>query len=226
MKAVDSKKKMYELVIFDLDGTLLDTTEGIVNAISYTIEAFGLEKLSCEKLLKFIGPPVQESFIREYGVDSEKAQELAECFRDYYKEKTLFGAKAYDGIYELLDHLSENEVKIAVATYKREDYAVKLLKHFGFDRYSEMLYGADNFNKLTKADIIIKCIEKAGIKDKKKVLMVGDSIKDKEGADHLGIDFIGVTYGFGFQTKQEIRGMGASGACKEPLEILKYVINR
>ena len=213
----------YELVIFDLDGTLLDTTEGIVEAVSHTIDKNHLPELSEDRLLEFIGPPVQESFKDKYGVDAERAQQLADDFRQYYKDETLLLARPYDGIYDTLDGLVEKGIKVAVATYKREDYAVKLLKHYGFDRYSDMLYGADNENKLTKGDIIQKCITSSMVSGLDKVLMVGDSVHDLKGARAIGVDFVGVTYGFGFKEPHEISGDGVIGSCKESIELLGLV---
>lgn len=213
----------YELVIFDLDGTLLDTTEGIVEAVKYTIKKHNLEMLSEEKLLTFIGPPIQESFKANYGVSKDEAQILANDFRDFYKDKTLLLAKPYEGLYETLDVLKDKSIKIAVATYKREDYAVKLLLHNRFGEYSDMLYGADNLNILKKSDIIKKCIDTSKVDSLNKVLMVGDSAHDEKGAKEIGIDFVGVTYGFGYRTKEEVLESGAIGACNSILELLNYV---
>lgn len=215
--------KRYELIIFDLDGTLLDTTEGIVESVRYTIEKNNLSELSEDKLLEFIGPPVQESFKDKYGVDADMAQNLANDFRQYYKDKTLLLAKPYEGIYDTLDRLVHNGIKVAVATYKREDYAVRLLKHYGFDRFSDMLYGADNENKLTKGDIIQKCISTSKVSGLDKVLMVGDSIHDLRGAEAIGIDFVGVTYGFGFKSVDEIHGARVVGSCEKIVELLDLI---
>ena len=132
-------------------------------------------------------------------------------------------AKPYDGVYDTLEKLKENHIVIAVATYKRQDYARKLLKHFCFDQYSSFLYGADNNNILKKADIINLCIENSGIHAKENVLMVGDSEHDAKGANSVGIDFLGVTYGFGYRTHEQILRDGAIGACENINELLNYV---
>lgn len=213
----------YELVIFDLDGTLLDTTEGIIEAVRYTIEKHNMKELEYCELLKFIGPPIQESFKRFYGVSDDKAQLLANDFREYYKDKTLLLAKPYEGLYETLDELKARNIKIAVATYKREDYAIKLLLHNGFGNYSDLLFGADNYNKLKKMDIIKKCIDASNVADNTRVLMVGDSDNDEKGAQGVGIDFLGVTYGFGYKSKADVLKSGAIGACDSISELINYV---
>lgn len=212
----------YEIAIFDVDGTLLDTTEGIVGSIKYTISKMGFMSLRDEQLLTFIGPPIQDSFAREYHLEGEILQEIATCFRNQYKEHELFKAIPYDGIYDLFDNLVARGVKLAVATYKRQDCAETLLRHFGFDRYTTVLYGADHENRLKKADIIRMCMDELDVRDCSKAVMIGDSSNDAAGAREIGMDFIGVTYGFGFKSLSEIFGAGAVGASDTPEGILKY----
>ena len=212
----------FELAIFDVDGTLLDTTEGVLAAVRYTIDHFGLSPLPEKELLSFIGPPIQNSFRAYYGFSDERLQELAETFRRRYKEKELLRAVPYDGIYDVFEMLMEKGVKLAVATYKRQDYAVELLKHFHFDRYTKILYGADNFNKLKKKDIILKCLEDSRVYDSSKAVMVGDSDNDAVGAAALNMNFIGVTYGFGFSNEKDINQNISVGVAHTPREILLY----
>lgn len=214
----------YEVAIFDVDGTLLDTTEGVLAAVKYTINTHGLEPLPEEKLLKFIGPPIQNSFRENYGFSDAKLQELAETFRNRYKDQDLLKAVPYEGIYEVFERLQEAGVRLAVATYKRQDYAVELLRHFHFDRYTDILYGADNFNKLKKKDIILKCMKDSGISDCSSAVMVGDSDNDAVGADALNMNFIGVTYGFGFRSETDVV-YPAIGCAQTPLDIIPYFIN-
>ena len=212
----------YDLAVFDLDGTLLDTNLGILPALRYTIDKFGFEPLDDETLKSFLGPPVQDSFARTYGLEGEILQEIATVFRNYYSTVTLLQAEAYEGIFELFEALRERGVKTAVATYKREDYALKLLRHFGFDRYAAAMYGGDHENKLKKKDIIRKCIDTAGVDDLSQVVMIGDTTGDSMGAAQLGVDFIGVTYGFGFRTLDDVMNAGAVGAADTALELLKF----
>lgn len=212
----------YEIAIFDVDGTLLDTSEGILAAAKYTINKMGFKPLSEEQLLTFIGPPIQDSFARAYSLKGEILQTITTCFREQYKNYELFKARPYDGIYELFDKLSDKGVKLAVATYKRQDCAETLLKHFGFDRYTNILYGADNENKLKKVDIIRKCMDELGGRDYSKAVMIGDSSNDAVGAHKIGIDFIGVTYGFGFKSEEEVLQDDAVGSADTPKALIKY----
>ena len=212
----------YDLAVFDLDGTLLDTHFGILPALKYTIEKMGYEMLDDTTLKTFLGPPVQDSFAKHYALEGEVLQEIATIFRDYYSTVTLLQAEMYDGIEELFETLVKMGIKVAVATYKREDYALKILRHFGFDKYTDIMYGGDHENKLKKKDIIQKCIDTAGVSDLSKVVMIGDSTSDSNGAEALGVDFVGVTYGFGFKTLDDIKRVRSVGCVETASEIIKF----
>lgn len=199
----------YKLVIFDLDGTLLDTTEGVLSAIQYSAVKCGLLPLPMAQMKRFIEPTIQESFRKMYGIEEKnKLQKLAMIFRERYKSDDLYKAKPYAGIYQTCEKLQNAGILLAVATYKQEEYAADLLRYFGFDKYMSAIYGADREYKLKKVDIISKCLYLLGNpKDqniREKVVMVGDTESDKLGAKCMNIDFIGVTYGFGFRDSSEI----------------------
>lgn len=196
---------MIETVIFDLDGTLMDTSEGLILSINDTINRFGLNDLSIEKKRTFIGPPIIKSFKETYNLSDEKATEISNYFRDIYKNTYLYQAKVYDGIYELLDILKKSGKKIAVATYKRDDYAKMILNHFNISKYCDFIQGADFENKLSKSDIVKICIDELKA-NKKSTVLIGDSMNDLIGARESNIDFIAVTYGFGkFSEKENIK---------------------
>ncbi|MCI7767215.1 MAG: HAD hydrolase-like protein [Oscillospiraceae bacterium] len=212
----------YKLAVFDVDGTLLDTTEGVLSSVRHTIEHFGFEMLPEERLKGFIGPPIQDSFALAYGLEGDILQELATFFRNSYKDNDLLKAEPYNGIFDVMKALSERGITIAIATYKREDYAKTLLEHFGFDSYSDIIYGGDHFNRLKKRDIIMKCISDSGIQKLSDAVMIGDTENDAVGAMQLGIDFIGVTYGFGFKPDSLSDIAGCVGYAAEPSDLLKF----
>lgn len=212
----------YDLAIFDVDGTLLDTSEGVISAVKHTIEEMKFDMLTDEMLAGFIGPPIQESFARAYGLNGSILQEIACIFRNYYKEVDLFKAIPYEGIYTVLQELLMRGIMSAVATYKREDYATTLLRHFGFDKYTYNMHGGDNENKRKKKDIIELCIAESGITDKSRIVMVGDTIHDAAGAEMVGIDFIGVTFGFGFKSESDISVVKHIGCVGNAIGILNY----
>ena len=213
----------YDLAVFDLDGTLLDTREGVIHSVKYTIEKMGFEMISDEELSSFIGPPVQASFARIYGLEGPILQEIATTFRNNYKlHENLFRARAYDGIFELFAELRGRGITPAVATFKREDTALDVLRHFGFDKYTDVMFGGDHENKLTKRDIIEKCLTYSGVTDKSRAVMIGDTHFDAVGAEEIGVDFIGVTYGFGFKSAKDVVGGTAIGSADTALDILKF----
>lgn len=214
----------WSAVVFDVDGTLLDTSEGVLSSVRYTIEMHGLAPLTDGELRRFIGPPIQDSFARVYGLGGDILQELATTFRNRYKGDDLFRAVPYDGIFEVFEELKRRGIPIAVATYKREDYAKRIMHHFGFDRYTDIIYGADHENRLKKADIIRKCLKSAGVVSPADAVMVGDSDNDAVGAQNIGLKFLGVTYGFGFRKKEEILCYEhAVGCAALPAEMIPYL---
>lgn len=215
----------FTVAVFDVDGTLLDTTEGVLSSVRYTIAKSGLPELSDELLKNFIGPPIQNSFKKYYSVNDQKAQELAEIFREQYKNVDLLKAVPYPGIYKVFEALKKSGIKLAVATYKRQDYATKLLRHFEFDKYTNILYGADPYNKLKKNDIIEKCMSDLGISDYTQAVMIGDSDNDAIGAQKLHMNFLGVTYGFGFKTPEDINTYPSIGYAKKTLDIIPFFEN-
>lgn len=216
-------ERRFKAAAFDLDGTLLDTSEGVLASVRYTIKAMGFPELPEKDMHKFIGPPIQRSFADAYGLEGDILQEIAGVFRDHYKGDDLYRAVPYEGIFDVFRTLKENGITPVVATYKRQDYAVSLLKHFGFDRYTDIICGADHENKLTKSDIIENALRLAGVMDYSRAVMIGDSDNDAIGAQGIGIPFIGVTYGFGFHSAADVAqfpAIGAAGSCPALLQMI------
>lgn len=213
---------MKKAIIFDLDGTLLDTTEGVLESAVHAARQLGLPDLPHGTMLKFVGPPIQDSFKSHYGLDAESAQTAAELFRSYYMEHALLKAKPYPELLETLSTLQEMGCTLGVATYKREDYALTILRHFGIAPFCRSMHGADNFNRLTKADIVRLCLHELGCARKDSVL-VGDTAHDAKGAAFAGIDFIGVTFGFGFRTKVDVDAFANIGCAENLRQITDLV---
>lgn len=214
---------MIKNVIFDLDGTLLNTQEGIIESVKFAASELGFDELPHETLLKFVGPPIQQSLMTFYGCDKEVAQRGANIFREYYKTTSLLQAKPYEGIYELCKKLKFYGFKMAVATYKREDYALTLLKHFNFDKYCDPMHGADNDNILKKEDIVRMCQTEMGA-PKEDCVLIGDTVHDAKGAFEAATPFIAVTYGFGFKHADDVEGFPCIGVARTPLEIADILL--
>ena len=208
----------FDVVVFDVDGTLLYTSEGVLASVKYTIGKHNLPEIDEETLRTFIGPPIQDSFARVYGLSGDILQELATTFRNQYKDVDLLKAVPYEGIFDVFEALLTNGIKPAIATYKRQDYATKIMQHFGFDKYTDIIYGADHENKLKKRDIIELALKDSGVSDFSKAVMIGDSDNDAIGAEGIGTEFIGVTYGFGFRSKEDVnkfKNVGSADTAKE-----------
>lgn len=188
----------YKYIIFDLDGTLFDTSEGIIKSINYTLDKMGYPQISEEEKYSFIGPPIKTSIQNKFNLSDEDADFATNIFRDRYKNYDLYNAKLYDGIKELLELLKFNNINMAVATYKREDLALSLVEHFELKKYFDIIKGADSSNKMTKTDVIASCLIYENIK-RNQILMIGDSESDYISSQNLSINFLGVTYGFGFK---------------------------
>ena len=212
----------YELAIFDLDGTLLDTSIGILASAKFAIEQMGLDMPDESILETFIGPPIQNSFAKTFDLTDKEVKKMANLFREQYKSNDLLKAVEYEGIFEAIDILLKNNIKTAVATYKRQDYAEILLSHFGFDRCIEIFCGSDFEGKLTKSDIILNSIKEAQVDDYSKVIMVGDTHHDGLGAETLGVDFLAVTFGFGYKKASDVIEKN-TGIANSPLDIAKII---
>ena len=186
-------------VLWDVDGTLLNTQEGLTAAYRYAIEQCHLPTKTDEELRSYIGPTPQTIFMTHFGLNEEDAQHAADIFRERYKSHDLFKAFLYPGVEDVLSSLDEAGIQQAIATNKRQDYASEICKHFGLDDYCDPIIGADNENKLTKADLIKECLEELEISAPSSVVMIGDTEGDKQAAQAADVQFLGINYGFGFQ---------------------------
>lgn len=213
---------MYEMAIFDLDGTVLDTTEGIITAVNHTIEVKNLKKLEYTDLLSFIGPPIQISFADTFNIMGEELEEAVRCFRDFYKKECLFLADIYNGIQNVFENLRMKDIKMAVATYKPELFAKKIFEHFLLRKYFQVISGSNFSNELKKTDIIEKCLKTVKIDKSNKVVMIGDSPQDAMAAEELGIDFIGVSYGYGFKNKEDALEYQCVGIVEKPIDLIDF----
>lgn len=212
---------MIKFVSFDLDGTLLDTSEGIIQSVIFTVGQMGLTLPDGMDMGFFIGPPIQMSLQKCFNLDAETAQKGADIFRNYYKTEALFMAKPYEGIYQMLEELRKRNLKIGVATYKREDYALDILRHFHIADYCDIMCGADNNNVLTKSDIIRNSYLGVGVSPDK-TIYVGDTEHDAKGAQEAGVPFVAVTWGFGYN-KDINSDYPIKGIAVKPSDIINMI---
>lgn len=215
---------MYSAVVFDLDGTLMDTAPGVLSAVKYTIATMGIRPLERQTILKFIGLPVKHSFIKYCGLTEKEAARATGIFRDRYSNVDLLGANVYDGIFAILNQFKSRNIKIGVATYKREDYAVRLLQQKGIAQYCQAIKGADDLGIKSKRDILLECLYCLEIEEPCQAVLVGDTQHDSEGAAQAQVNFIGVTYGYGFKGVKDVPQNSLTlGAAQCPADILKFL---
>ena len=192
-------------IFFDLDGTLTDSGEGIINCATLALEHFGLPVPSREEMRVFVGPPLDQTFMK-FGVPAEKAQEAIEVFRGRYRTIGKFENFPYPGIREALQTLKDQGHRLFVATSKPEVLANEVLGHFALTDFFEQIAGATlDGSRSHKADVITYLLQLVG--DTGETVMVGDTEFDVIGAAAHGIPTIGVSWGYG-----EVAAMEKAGA--------------
>jgi len=189
------------IILFDLDGTLTDSAEGVILSAQYMQEKMGIPKWEYEDLRFIVGPPLMATFQEDFGMDKTRAEQALLYFRERYSTVGLFENKLYDGIEDMLSVLRAKGKRLAVATSKKQASAIRILEHFGIAGYFEVIGGDDQDAKRdTKAKVIDYVLDTMKV-DKKDVIMVGDRKFDIDGAHSLGIPCIGVLYGYGSETE-------------------------
>lgn len=213
--------KKYQYILFDLDGTITDPGLGITNSVMYALNKFGISDKR-ENLYKFIGPPLAQSFQNYYGFDEEKAQLGIKYYREYYTVDGIFENIVYDGVEQMLKNLKQSGQKVLMATSKPEKFAKQILEYFKLDSYFDYVAGATMDEKrVRKADVISYALESYGIQNLDEVLMVGDREHDVLGAKEVGIDCVGVLYGYG--DRQELEKAGSKYIVETVEELAKVL---
>jgi phosphoglycolate phosphatase len=188
--------KKFRNIIFDLDGTLTNPTEGILNSLRFALKKMGYPNLPDSLPNKFIGPPLQQGFSEVYGMNKKQTDLAVLFFREYYGEFGLFENEPFQGIHELMESLNNSGYSLFVATSKLEKFAWQIIKHFEFDKYIKDIAGAEYNGNHSKQQLIEELIDRYRL-IKTETLMVGDTNFDLIGAKDAGIDSVGLTYGFG-----------------------------
>lgn len=212
----------YKYVIFDLDGTLSDSKEGITKSVQYALEKVGIIEENLEDLEHFVGPPMVEQYIKAYGMSKDKAFETLGYYRERYTPIGIYETKAYPGVVEVLEVLKDNGVKIGMATSKPEGMAVEVAKFLEIEKYFDIICGADlKGPRQSKADVLNKLFENSDFIKEQSVL-VGDTHYDIEGANKIGIDSIGIGWGMG--TKDEMINEGAKAVLDTSEDLIDYLL--
>lgn len=215
--------KNYDVILFDLDGTLTDSSPGIINSIVYALKKYDIAVENIETLRKFLGPPLHESFRNFYGFEEDKAMEAVSFYREYFSTKGLLENKVYDGIPQLLQELKDNGKRLILATSKPQQFTDRIMEHFDLAKYFEFTAGSNmDGTRSKKADVIEYALQQCNITNKSKTVMVGDRMHDIIGAKTVGVDSIGVEYGYG--DYDELKNAGASYIAKTVADLKNILL--
>ena len=198
-----------EYILFDLDGTLTDSSPGIINSLLYAFDKLDFKIKDREELRVFIGPPLIDMMIEQYGFSREKATLGLKFYREYFRDKGIFENSVYDGIPEMLCDLQKRGYKLLLATSKPEEFAKRIMAHFDLEKFFYFIGGSDmGETRNSKSAVIEYVMENCGITEPQKCIMVGDREHDVVGAGKFGIQTVGVLYGYG--SREEFEKSGAA----------------
>lgn len=201
--------KSYHYLFFDLDGTLTDSAPGILRSAAHALSAFGIQVEDLRELNPFVGPPLEDSFKDFYHFTDEQAEKAVKIYHERYHAIGVHENSPYPGVYECLEELKRRGFCLVVATSKPEKLARVVLHEFHLESYFDFVGGRDENGVLhTKADVIRYAVSALGIEDKENIVMIGDRKHDIIGAKEVGIDSIGVLFGYG--DKEELEAAGAT----------------
>jgi phosphoglycolate phosphatase len=213
--------KDYRYLFFDLDGTLTDSSEGIINCLVYALEQMGYEVP--EDKNKFLGPSLYQSFSEFCGMDDEQVEKAVKIFRGRYSDTGLFENRVYEGIEDMLGRLKEAGKELFVATSKPQTFAVRILEKFGLAHYFRFIGGADiNGTRNRKQEVIEYVLAETGISGREQVLMIGDRRQDVIGAHDTGLDCMGVLWGYG--PLDELTEAGADYIAETPQKAAESIL--
>ena len=211
---------MKKTILFDLDGTLTDSGEGILNCAELGLRHFGLPVPSREEMRVFVGPPLHETFLK-FGVPEDKVEEAVTVFRSRYTTVGKFENTPYPGVHNLLQALKDEGHTLLIATSKPENMAIEILEKFQLSQYFDRICGATlDRSRISKEDVIAYLLSLNGTAEN--MVMVGDTAFDVVGAAAHGISTIGVSWGYGsVEEMQQAGTIAIANTMEELLGLLK-----
>ncbi len=204
---------MFQYCLFDLDGTLTDSQEGIIKSVQYALKAFGIEEPDLKKLTPFLGPPLKESFMKYYGFSGEDAVKAIALYRERFAPVGIFENSVYPGIQDMLGKLREKGARLAVASSKPECYVRQILAHFDIEKYFDVVVGSElDGSRSQKEEVVEEALMRLGVltipvEERKSVCaMIGDRKFDLQGAKAHFLTGVGVRYGYAPEGELEEEG--------------------
>lgn len=215
---------MKHIFFFDLDGTLTDSGEGILNCVRHALDLQNWPHPSDENLRRFIGPPLIDSFMDIAGMNKQQAQQAVRDYRARYSTGGLFENRVYDGIPDVLKVLNDAGKRCFMVTSKPEAFSVRIADKFGLTPYLESICGATLDGKMdSKEQIVELALQRAGNPDPSDVEMIGDRLFDVEGSRKHGIDCTYVLYGFG--SREEAEAHRAAHIVETPAQLKDLLLS-
>lgn len=215
---------MFDVFIFDLDGTLTDSKDGIINCVKYALEFYGIEEHDEEVLLRFIGPPLYDSFTGVYGFSHERALEAVNKYRERFSTVGLFENALISGAEEVLSYLKKSGKTVVLATSKPIVYAKRIIEEFGISEFFDFALGAElNGDMSRKEDLIGEALKRAEVGDLSKAVMIGDRSYDIAGAKKCKIASVGLRSGYA--ESGELEKAGADFIFENLHEMRKFFEN-
>jgi phosphoglycolate phosphatase len=213
----------YSAILFDLDGTIMDSAPGITSTLSYTFERLGLPAQPPAELLRYVGPPIMDSFRDYAGMDLATAQHALEIYREKYLNDGAYDSTVYPGLPQLLKRLGESPLPMSLATSKPETPATLMLEHFALANCFDVITGAsDDEVRSSKQDVVAEALVRLDAlgADMSNPVLIGDRVHDMEGAALNGIPAIFVTWGYGTVAEQA----GAVSVVDTPEELGRLLL--
>lgn len=213
---------MYKAILFDLDGTLTESGEGITKCVQYALKKLGKPEADLKKLEVFIGPPLMEQFMKYAGLDEETARRAVEYYRERYSTIGIFENRPYPGVEEMLQELKRKKYLLAVASSKPEYFVKQILDYFHLTEYFDEIVGSElNGSRTNKTEVIEETLRRLGLdKHREQVIMVGDKEHDVLGARAAGLECVAVSYGYG--TEEELTAAQPLQTVSSTEEILDF----
>lgn len=210
-------------VLFDMDGTLFDTSEGIKMCYSRGLKHFGIEVSDDSELDKVIGPSLYDSYHDFFGLEGDDIKEAVRIYRDLYSREGIYRLRMYDGVENMLRTIKQGDHIIGLATTKPYVMAEKILDFSGLKQFFDVICGANLDGSMSDKRLLINtCLLKCEFDDKAGVFMVGDRFYDIEGAKAAGVHSVGVTYGFG--CREELLEAGAEYIADSPVDVAELIL--
>ena len=202
--------KQYKYIFWDMDGTIINSYPGVIESALYALNHFGITEKDPEVLRRFIGPPLRVTFGEVYHMDEMQIEQAVAKYRENYDGRAMFKCEVYPGVAQAMEKFKSAGFQQIIASSKPETMCRLILDRFGLIEKMDDVVGASLDGRIdSKQQVLEEAFRRLGNPDKREVVLIGDTRYDVIGANSVGIDCIGITYGFG--TREELI---EHGVCK------------